>query len=169
MAVEALIREEVERLVQAGLAETGRIVVQADPQARAVTDADMLRQVVANLLRNAVQYGGADPVTVTAWSQGGELLIEVTNGGEPLGPEERARIFERFYRGRGGRRGDGFGLGLALVREICGVLGGRVELVGEGPSTVFRVTIPVDPGRHAGRPGLRTGPEEACATILSAP
>jgi signal transduction histidine kinase len=145
VAAEALIREEVERLVQTGLAETGRIVVQADPEARAVTDADMLRQVVANLLRNAVQYGGTDPVTVTAQTQGGDLLIEVANGGEPLGPEERARIFERFYRGRGGRRGEGFGLGLALVREICGALGGRVELVGEGPSTVFRVAVPIDP------------------------
>jgi len=146
LSAEVLIREEVERLVQTGLAETGRIVVQADPQARAVTDADMLRQVVANLLRNAVQYGGSDPVTVTAWRQEKELVIQVANSGEPLGPEERARIFERFYRGRGGRRGEGFGLGLALVREICGVLGGRAELVGEGPSTVFRVTVPTDPG-----------------------
>lgn len=153
VAAEALIREEVERLVQTGLAETGRIVVQADPQARAVTDADMLRQVVANLLRNAVQYGGTDPVMVMTRAQGGELLIQVANGGEPLGPEERARIFERFYRGRGGRRGDGFGLGLALVREICSALGGRAELVGEGPSTVFQVTIPSDPGGYAGRPG----------------
>ncbi|MFH0917136.1 MAG: HAMP domain-containing sensor histidine kinase [bacterium] len=146
VAVGALIREEVERLVQAGLAETGRIAVQADQQARAVADADMLRQVVANLLRNAVQYGGVYPVTVTAWTEGGELLIQVANGGEPLDPEERARIFERFYRGRGGRRGEGFGLGLALVREICGLLGGRVELVGDGPSTVFRVAVPTDPG-----------------------
>jgi signal transduction histidine kinase len=142
VAVEAVIREEAERLVQTGLAAAGRIVIQADPQAEAVTDADMLRQVVGNLLRNAVQYGGDDPVAVAAWRQGGELLIQVSNGGEPLRPEERARIFERFYRGRGGRRAGGFGLGLALVREICGVLGGRVELVGEGPGTVFRVTIP---------------------------
>lgn len=143
--VEILIREEVERLVQIGLARPGRIVVQADPAALGLTDADMLRQVVANLLRNAVQYGGDDPVTVAAKQQAGELVIEVTNGGEPLSSEERARIFERFYRGRGGRRGDGFGLGLALVREICGVLGGRVELVGEGPSTVFRVALPAAP------------------------
>jgi len=147
--VEALIREEVERLVQIGLAQPDRILVQADPEARALTDADMLRQVVANLLRNAVQYGGTDPVTVTAWRQGEELMIQVANGGEPLDREERARIFERFYRGKGGRRGDGFGLGLALVREICGVLGGRLELVGGGPSTIFRVTIPAAAGGAA--------------------
>jgi two-component system OmpR family sensor kinase len=146
VSVEALIREEVERLVQTGLAETGRIVVQADPQTQVFTDADMLRQVLANLLRNAVQYGGEDPVSVTTWTRGRELVIQVENGGKPLDQEERARLFERFYRGREARREEGFGLGLALVREICGVLGGRVEVVGEGPATVFQVTLPADLG-----------------------
>jgi signal transduction histidine kinase len=109
-----------------------------------ITDADMLRQVIANLLRNAVQYGGTDPVAVRVWTRGRELMFEVANGGEPLAPAERTRIFDRFYRGSAGRRVDGFGLGLALVWEICDVLGGRVELIDNGPSTRFRVIIPVD-------------------------
>jgi len=149
VAPEPLVREEVERLVQTGFTEPGHIRVEADPETRAVTDADMLRQVVSNLLRNAVQYGGADPVTVSAWRQGRELLIRVTNGGDPLAKEERERIFDRFYRGRSGRRGEGFGLGLALVKEICAVLGGRIELLGEGPLTIFQVALPAEPGRIA--------------------
>jgi len=144
VAVDALIREEVERLVQTGLAAPGRITVQAESDSRVITDADMLRQVIANLLRNAVQYGGTDPVAVQVWRHGRELMFEVANGGEPLAPAERTRIFDRFYRGSAGRRVDGFGLGLALVWEICDVLGGRVELIDNGPSTRFRVVIPVD-------------------------
>ncbi|MBN1629197.1 MAG: HAMP domain-containing histidine kinase [Thermoleophilia bacterium] len=152
VAVDALVAEEVERLVQVGLAEPGRIVVHARPGVRAVTDADMLRQVVANLLRNAVQYGATDPVTVEAAADGTDLTLVVSNGGEPLSAEDRARVFDRFYRGGSGRRVDGLGLGLALVREICDVLGGRVELVGVGPSTCFRVTLPSRP-EEVGRTG----------------
>ncbi len=144
-SVEALVREEVDRLVNVGLAQPSRIAIEAGGETGVVTDPDMLRQVVANLLRNAVLYGGADPVTVRLHTQGVDLVIQVSNGGPPLEAEERARIFDRFYRGKEGRRSEGFGLGLALAREICAVLGGRVELVGEGPSTVFQVTIPLGP------------------------
>jgi two-component system OmpR family sensor kinase len=149
VAVDALIREEVERLVQTGQAEPDRVEVQVEAGARLVTDGDMLRQVIANLLHNAVQYGGTDPVTVRTWSAGERFILEVANGGEPLPVEERARIFSRFYRGRAGRQADGFGLGLALVWEICEVLGGRVELVDGGPLTRFRVDLPLASGDAA--------------------
>ncbi|OFW57513.1 MAG: hypothetical protein A2133_01940 [Actinobacteria bacterium RBG_16_64_13] len=145
VAVDALVGEEVDRLIQAGLAEPGRITVQVDSDAHVVSDGDMLRRVVANLLRNAVQYGGDDPVSVRIWKEGRELKLEVANGGAALTAEETARLFSRFYRGRAGRQQDGLGLGLALVREICGVLGGRVELVEGGPLTRFRMTLPLNP------------------------
>ena len=73
--------EEVERLVQAGLAEPGRITVSSEPDVRLTTDADMLRQVIANLLRNAVLYGGVAPVGARIYRQGRDLLLEVTNEG----------------------------------------------------------------------------------------
>jgi signal transduction histidine kinase len=148
VAVDALVNEEIERLVQAGLTETGRIGVQVESETLVVTDGDMLRQVIANLLHNAVQYGGDDPVTVRLWTHERWFSLEVTNGGEPLTAEERGRIFSRFYRGRAGLKTEGFGLGLALVWEICEVLGGKVELVEGGPLTRFRVTIPL--GQEAG-------------------
>ena len=145
VAVDDLIREEAERLLQAGLVEPGRIEVQVEGEARVVTDGDMLRQVIANLLHNAVQYGGAEPVAVKVWTRDRQFFLEVANGGLPLSVEERGRIFSRFYRGRAARQTEGFGLGLALVWEICGLLGGRVELVEGGPLTRFRVTLPAGP------------------------
>ena len=69
--------------------------------------------------------------------------MDVVSGGQPLTPEERGRIFERFYRGRSARSAEGVGLGLALSREISEVLGGRIEVVRDGPPTQFRVTIPL--------------------------
>jgi signal transduction histidine kinase len=146
VAVDALVAEEVDRLVQAGLAEPSRVSVTSEPDVRVTTDADMLRQVIANLLRNAVLYGGTAPVGARIYRQGRDLLFEVTNEGGILTEEEKARLFSRFYRGRSARQAEGFGLGLALVREICGVLGGKVELVEGGPLVRFRVTLPLDGG-----------------------
>ncbi len=141
--VDTLLREEVERLVQAGLAEPDRIAVASEADSCLTTDADMLRQVIANLLRNAVFYGGVAPVGARVYKQERDLLIEVTNESQPLSDEDKARLFSRFYRGRSSRHAEGFGLGLALVREICVVLGGKVELVDSGPLVRFRVTLPV--------------------------
>ena len=139
------VREEVDRLVEAGLADPGRIRVSSagDHPVRLVTDPDMLRQVVGNLLRNAVQYGGVDPIEAHVAARDDRFVLEVSSGGTLVGPADRDRLFERFYRGHTGQRTDGFGLGLALVAEICEVLGGTVELTPEESRTVFRVTLPL--------------------------
>jgi two-component system OmpR family sensor kinase len=140
-----LLSEEVERLVEAGIAPPGRIRLIIPGEVRLTTDPDMLRQVVANLLRNAVQYGGDDPIEAEVLADGASLVLTVSNGGPPLSSAEQAQVFERFFRGREGQRQEGFGLGLPLVREICEVLGGSVDLVAGPSRTVFKVTLPVDP------------------------
>jgi signal transduction histidine kinase len=142
--------------VEAGLSEPGRILVSSagDTPVRLVTDPDMLRQVIGNLLRNAVQYGGADPIEARVAVNGDRFVLEVASGGTPVGAVDRRRLFERFYRGHTGQRTDGFGLGLALVAEICEVLGGTVELTPEEPRTVFRVTLPTVSSKA---PGSVTG------------
>jgi signal transduction histidine kinase len=152
ISAKALVEEEADRLVQTGLAVPGRIGLDFASDVWAVTDEDMLRQVIANLLKNAVQYGGEDPIQIGGWVRGEEMVLRVTSGGTTLSPEERSRIFERFFRGRGASGKEGFGLGLALVREICGVLGGRVEVVGAGPGTVFQVVLPREPVPDGGKP-----------------
>jgi signal transduction histidine kinase len=150
VSVDGLVGEEADRLLQAGLVEPGRITTKVEGDARAVTDGDMLRQVIANLLHNAVQYGEGGPVEVRLRTSDRRLLLEVANGGQPLSTEEKSRLFSRFYRGRSGRQSEGFGLGLALVWEICDALGGKVELVEGGSLTRFRVTLPLS-GRESAR------------------
>lgn len=150
VTVDRLVEEEVDRLIEAGSAPPERFSVHAEPGMIAVTDGDMLRQVVGNLLRNAVQYGGDDPVGVWVRDDGagpsdGNVVVDVVSGGPPLTGEDRQRLFERFYRGSAARTTEGVGLGLALCREICELLGGRIELLGEGPATQLRVSIPKSP------------------------
>ena len=151
-----VVQEEVDRLVEAGLSDPRRIRVSSagEEPVRLVTDPDMLRQVVGNLLRNAVQYGGVDPIEAHIAVQGDRFVLEVASGGIIVNPVDRGRLFERFYRGHTGQRTDGFGLGLALVAEICEVLGGTVELTPEMPRTVFRVTLP---GGFSGEQGAGVG------------
>lgn len=143
VAVDELVNEEVDRLIQAGLAEPGRITVTSGDEVTVTTDSDMLRQVIANLLRNAVQHGGTSPVSVRLRRQGQGLFLEVSNEGPVLTEGEKDRLFARFYRGKAARQSEGFGLGLPLVLEICDLLRGRVELVEGGPTITFRVRLPV--------------------------
>jgi len=152
VSVKALAEEEVDRQVQTGLAVPGRVGLDFSSDGWMITDADMLRQVIANLLENAVQYGGEDPIEIGGGESGSSMVLTVKNGGMPLTVDEKARLFDRFFRGREALGKEGFGLGLALVREICAVLGGRVELVGSGPATIFRVTLPLEPLPRFGKP-----------------
>ena len=87
----------------------------------------LLRELVANLVHNAIQYGGAGAqVTVRTGTSGTAGLLEVEDNGPGIAPAERALVFTRFTRGAGAT-GPGSGLGLAIVRDIA--LGHGAEVV----------------------------------------
>lgn len=93
-------------------------------------DAHQLRQVLGNLLRNAlVHTPGGTPVQVKVTNARDEVSVEVRDHGDGLPTEDTAALFERFWRAEGGReRGKGgAGLGLAIVGGIVSAHGGRVE------------------------------------------
>ncbi len=130
------------------LAEAHGLTVTADlhPGLSAVTDPDQVREVVMNLLSNAVEYnspGGS--VGVTAKASGGAAVIEVRDTGIGMSAEVADRIFERFYRADPARHATGAhaGLGLAIVREAVAKLGGTVAVESApGQGSTFRVTLP---------------------------
>lgn len=104
-----------------------------------------LTSAVDNLLDNAVKYSprGA-PVVCEAEVDGQELTIRVRDRGYGIAAEDRAHVFEKFYRGNGdiSRQVKGAGVGLSLVRQIVEAHGGTVDFdtrVGEG--TVFRIRL----------------------------
>jgi signal transduction histidine kinase len=85
--------------------------------------ADHVKRAALNLLRNAAQV--ARCVRLRAWNQGGEVVISVSDDGPGVRPEIRERIFDPFVTDKE----QGAGLGLAIVRKVAEVHGGRVELV----------------------------------------
>jgi len=93
-------------------------------------DADAVTVALRNLVENAVAH--APPGTEVALAVHTEGAVSVADCGPGVAPEDRARVFERFWRGRGERQ-VGAGLGLAIVAEIARAHGGTVE-VGDAPS-----------------------------------
>lgn len=116
-------------------------------------DTGLLRRLLLNLLDNAIKYtpaGGA--VTVSAARRGGEYVVEVADTGPGIPPDERERVFERFFRGEPGGRGaesdrrGGAGLGLAIARWITEAHGGRLALTRSGAEgSTFTAALPAPP------------------------
>jgi two-component system, OmpR family, phosphate regulon sensor histidine kinase PhoR len=118
------------------------LIAEIEGEARTVKfDPTALRQVLTNLVDNAVRYTSSGSVTVSAKRGASGTVIAVRDTGVGIAPEHLSRIFERFYRADPGRsRADGgTGLGLAIVRHLVEAHGGRVSAesrVGSG-TTVF--------------------------------
>jgi signal transduction histidine kinase len=123
------------------------LVVESDLPAGAVleTDADLLQQVLANLIDNACKYSrdALDPhIWLRATAAGGRVCFEVEDCGPGVPPRERRTIFRPFRRGRGAdATGGGVGLGLALARRWARLLGGRLTLRGGGRGACFRLEL----------------------------
>ncbi len=111
----------------------------------------LLEMIFGNLMDNAVKYGGSKPAVVVAARKrrsGDRVLISVTDNGEGVPFESRARIFQLFYRDGDelSRKQKGTGLGLHIVKTLVGLLRGRVivESRTDGKSgSVFKVDLPI--------------------------
>jgi signal transduction histidine kinase len=106
-------------------------------------DPDAVARVVRILLDNALRYGprGA-PVRVEARSGAEHAVITVADQGPGIPDDERERIFERFHRGTAAGSAGGFGLGLAIGRELARRMGGELDVDGAAaPGTRFALTL----------------------------
>ncbi|MGD2062752.1 MAG: ATP-binding protein [Nitrospirota bacterium] len=130
-----------------------KIVVDIDSRLpRVLVDEDRTRQVLVNLLANAVKFSPAgSEVVVQAHAQENNVLVTVTDHGPGIAPELRHKVFDRFFQvRRDGAATQGTGLGLAIVQEIVHAHGGHVwieEVEGGGTRVCF--TLPAlasDPG-----------------------
>ncbi len=118
-----------------------------------------LYEAVANLIENAVKYGAQTPVAVTVAAAGASIRVRVRDGGPGIGDDDRARIFERFYRGADRGEIAGSGLGLAIAAKAAARLGGTIVLEDGRPGmTTFALTVPALAGlsRRIGEPADRT-------------
>jgi len=100
-------------------------------------------QLLSNLLGNALTHGAKDqPVRVEASTSRDELVIAVTNGGDPIDPDALTRLFQPFFRGHDRVR-QGLGLGLHIASEIAHAHGGTLVARSDAVATTFLFTMPL--------------------------
>ena len=110
-----------------------------------IGDSDRLKQVLLNLVSNAVKYNVVNGrINLSATCQPGEVQISVADTGPGIAPEDIGHLFERFYRIPGSESAEGSGLGLSVAQKIVEEHNGRIEVqstLGEG--TTFTLFLPV--------------------------
>jgi len=149
MSVSAVLEAAVETVRPAAAAKRIQIELVRDPRTAPIMgDPDRLQQVVWNLLINAVKFTPiAGRVELRVQSADSRVEIVVADTGEGIAPENITHLFERFHQvdATSTRRHGGLGIGLALVRHIVELHGGRVGVTSEGlgHGTTFTVTLPV--------------------------
>jgi signal transduction histidine kinase len=119
----------------------------SDPLPTIRADRNRLRQVLANVIDNALKYSPAgSEVQVDAYTGNGRVHVDVSDRGPGVRPEDEELIFEKFGRVSGGAEGKpGTGLGLFIARSIVEAHGGTLEVKnGPEPGATFRLSLPVD-------------------------
>jgi two-component system phosphate regulon sensor histidine kinase PhoR len=124
-----LVRDVFMTVERAARSKGLRLVADIEPGRRVYADATALRQVLCNLVENAVRYTPSGAVSVDVEDARGGSWIHVRDTGVGIAPEHISRIFERFYRvdPSRSRSEGGTGLGLAIVKHLVEAHGGRVQ------------------------------------------
>jgi two-component system, OmpR family, sensor histidine kinase BaeS len=111
-------------------------------------DAGRIRQVVQNVVSNALRYPSAPPVRIRARGDGDGVRVDIEDGGPGFPPQEAAAIFQRFYRVDDSRSREtgGSGLGLAIAKQLVEAHGGRIgAFVNERAGATIWFTLPTPP------------------------
>jgi len=147
------VNDILEQVAEAhrGPAETAGVRLYAQPTAdpEVLLDGTRLRQLVGNLVANAVRHTGAGgSVTIRSEVTGGDLSIAVADTGTGIAPADLPRVFDRFWRADDSRTRStgGSGLGLAIARKLAEAHGGGITVESTlGVGSVFTIRLPVAP------------------------
>ena len=144
-SIEQLAAETIERF--AAQAERKRQTIEVDVAASlsVLADVELVGRALGNLLHNAIKFTPDEGrVRLRAYPQAGDAVIEVSDTGPGVPPEDLPRVFERFFRGDRARAGCGTGLGLAIAKHVVEAHGGRIWAENApGQGAIFRFTLPV--------------------------
>jgi two-component system, OmpR family, sensor kinase len=140
-------RDSVERWSPRAEEKGQTVVAGGDGSVVAWTDPEEVAHVLDNLLENAVAYcPGGTHIEVQARNGDGRRVLSVADDGPGIPETERARVFDRFFRGQTGRRSaPGTGLGLAIVREIADRWGAEIDLQSDPRGTRIAIGWPALP------------------------
>ncbi|TML46821.1 MAG: HAMP domain-containing histidine kinase, partial [Actinobacteria bacterium] len=140
----SLARAAVEEFAGVALALEHPLEYARNGAAAGRGDPQRVLQIVRILLENAlVHTPSGTPVEVAVRSADGRAEISVTDEGPGISDDDRAELFERFYRGES-TKASGSGLGLAIARELAELMSGRIELESKPGRTVFSLVLPAE-------------------------
>ena len=117
----------------------------ADDLGRLHTDEAKVRQIVTNLLSNALKFTEAGEVRISALTEDGNCVISVRDTGIGIPPEALDTVFDEFRQvdGTHARKYQGTGLGLSITKKLAELLGGTIAVESEmDKGSVFAVTLP---------------------------
>ncbi|PCH47919.1 MAG: two-component sensor histidine kinase [Hyphomicrobiales bacterium] len=103
-------------------------------------DDRLLRRLVRNLLTNAAKHG-EPPVQIKLTADETQVHMQFTDSGDGINERDRIHVFEPFYRSAGKQNVEGFGLGLALVKQIAEAHGGTAKIL-DGPKSTIEISLP---------------------------
>jgi two-component system phosphate regulon sensor histidine kinase PhoR len=111
-------------------------------------DKDRVRQVIANLVHNAIKFTPAGGrITITTRALEGSVVVDIADTGIGISREDLARVFERFYKGDKARAGEGTGMGLAIAKHVVEAHGGSIWVESEeGKGSTFSFSVPLQAG-----------------------
>jgi signal transduction histidine kinase len=137
--------EDVRSMVAPLAAKAGlTLSVACEPRTILRSDPDLMRQILVNLVTNAIKYTPVGSVRVAATADAGEVTMTVTDTGSGIAAEDLDRIFEPFWKeSRTTDVRSGTGLGLSIVQRLVRRLGGRISVASTpGAGSTFSVTLP---------------------------
>ncbi len=130
-----------------------------------------LRQVVSNLISNALKFTAAGAITVNIDGYAEGITVKVRDTGAGIAPEDQVQVFDRFVQADGSNtpRAGGTGLGLAICRELTELMGGEISLVSApGEGSCFTVRLPMPAGGAPDAVSVPPPPEPPCPAIKGA-
>ena len=113
-------------------------------------DGQRLKQVMFNLLGNAIKFSGdGSNISISAEVVNGELLVRVADQGVGIAEEELSSVFNKFYQAKNPAKVGGLGLGLYISKQIIEAHGGRIWAEStEGEGSIFSFTLPLPSDRR---------------------
>ena len=111
-------------------------------------DKDRVRQVIANLVHNAIKFTPAGGrIKITGRVLKGSVVVDISDTGIGIPKGDLARVFERFYKGDKARAGEGTGMGLAIAKHVVEAHGGNIRVESEeGRGSTFSFSLPLQSG-----------------------
>jgi signal transduction histidine kinase len=145
-----LVHEVVRSLRALAMSRNATVEVEAPPGLEFRGDERLLRQILVNLVENAIKFSRPPArIGIAVDQEDGRVEVRVLDEAATLSADERERVFERFYRARRSDEGgtSGSGLGLAIVRWAVGLHGGSIRIEPRGPASgnAFIAEFPLNP------------------------